>query len=234
MTIFFGNRTLLEAFRRGERAALTVVYHQYVDEVADLVRHGFTVKTKGGRVRGIREHDRQRDLVQEVFLRAFSEQARRAYDGVSPFRPYLLRIAKNLMIDEGRKAVPLAEPAIGAGEAPGDRVEIEIPSPEDDLEWHRLREATRAYCATLNEKLQRFVKLRFEEERSQRDAARALEISRHQVRAWERKVREGLRRHLEGMERRLRPVERGEPRYASKSRQSDVPFGQPPKEQAHP
>jgi RNA polymerase sigma factor (sigma-70 family) len=197
VTIFSGNRALLEAFRRGDRAALTEVYHRYVNDLAALVRCGFVANATGGRVRGVRELDHQRDLIQEAFLRAFSANARRAYDGVSPFRPYILRIAKNLMIDEARKAGQIVDS--GADELACDGVDVEIPSPEDDLEWHRLREATRAYCATLSEKLQQFVRLRFEEERSQRDTAEALQVTRRKVRSWEREVREGLRRCLKGM-----------------------------------
>jgi RNA polymerase sigma factor (sigma-70 family) len=202
VTVFSGNRTLLEAFRRGERAALTAVYQVYVDDVAELVRCGFTLDSHL-RVRGVRAPDRQRDLVQEVFLRALSAPARTAFDGISPYRPYLRRIAKNLMIDEARKAGRQVEVEAGAEESPGGGADPELPSPEEDLEWRRLREATRAYCSSLSDPLRRFVRVRFEEEQSQRDAAEALQVTRRKVRTWEEELREGLRRYL--VETRARP-----------------------------
>jgi RNA polymerase sigma factor (sigma-70 family) len=206
VTVFFETLGLLEAFRRGERAALTTVYYRYVDDVAALVRRGFSLEGQRGAIRGIVEPDRQRDLVQEVFLRCFSEQARRSYDGVSPFRPYLMRITKNLMIDEARRAGRFVAAPEDGGDAPGPPPELSIPSPEDELEWRYLREQTRAYCATLSETLQRFIALRFEEEHSQRDVAAALQVTRRKVRTWERQVRAGLRRHLNKLRRRPKPT----------------------------
>jgi RNA polymerase sigma factor (sigma-70 family) len=202
VTVFSGKRTLLEAFRRGERAALTAVYQEYVDDVAELVRRGFTLESNA-RVRGVRAYDRQRDLVQEVFLRAFSAPARTAFDGISPYRPYLRRIAKNLMIDEARKAGRQVEVEAGLDESSGEGADLELSSPEEDLEWRRLREATRAYCSSLSDTLRRFVRVRFEEEQSQRDAAEALQVTRRKVRSWEEELREGLRRYL--VETRARP-----------------------------
>ena len=204
MTVFPRDRELLDSFRRGERDALTAVYRRYVDQVAVLVRRGFLVGS-GGAVRGIREHDRQADLVQEVFVRAFSAQARSSFDGVSPYGPYLLRIAKNLMIDEARRAGRMA-PAEAGRSALDEAAGVEPFSPEDDLEWRRLREATRAFCSTLSEGLRRFVQLRFEEGRSQRDVAEARQVSRRRARTWEQEGRDGLRRHLR------RPAERPAPR----------------------
>jgi RNA polymerase sigma-70 factor (ECF subfamily) len=188
------NRPLLEAFRRGERAALTTVYTHYVDEVALLVRQGFTVSAAQVAVPGERDPQRQRDLVQETFLRAFSERARLAYDGLSPFRPWLLRIAKNLMIDEGRRAgrMVLEPPSADALDAAA----VLDASPEEALAWKTLRAATIAWRAAIEPELQRFVQLRFEEERSQAEVAALLAVTRRRVRTLETEVRVGLRVHL--------------------------------------
>jgi hypothetical protein len=43
---------LLEAFRRGEREALTTVYFHYVDDIAAVIRNGFAIASSGARVRG--------------------------------------------------------------------------------------------------------------------------------------------------------------------------------------
>lgn len=196
MTVFDGNRALLDAFRRGERPALTSVYQRYVDEVATLIRRGFTLDAARVTIPGVSSPQRQLDLAQEVFVRAFSEKGRLSYDGISPFRPWLLRIAKNLMIDEGRRSgrtVPLDD----AAQAALERDDAPLAAPEDELNWKNLREATLAFCATLDPERRRFVQLRFENELSQADTAAALNVSRRQVRTMEDEVRGQLRAHLE-------------------------------------
>lgn len=197
MTIFSGNRPLLDAFRQGHREALSSVYRAYVDEVATLIRRGFTVDAARVSVPGVAEPQRQRDLIQDVFVRAFDERARLAYDGVSPFRPWLMRIAKNAVIDEWRKTGRLIALEDAAASKTVSELDAVLPvSPEEEFTWEALRKATRAFCATLEPPLPRFVQLRFEEENSQADVAKALGVSRRQIRTWEEVVRRRLRRHL--------------------------------------
>ena len=88
-TVFAANRALLEAFRRGERAALTTVYFHFVDEIAAVIRNGFAIPSSTARVRGVVHEQTQRDLVQEVFARAFATRARDACDGVDGTQPGL-------------------------------------------------------------------------------------------------------------------------------------------------
>jgi len=195
------NRELLDAFRRGERAALATVYRAYVDDVYNLVRRGFSMEKRGVTVPGVSQPERQRDLVQDVFLRAFSERARLAYDGLSPYRPYLLRIAKNLIIDEGRRLERLvltADPIDEAEVLPGPEW-----SPEEEAHWSPLRAAARSFCEGLAPDLQRFVKLRFEEEASQAQVAKAMGVTRRRVRTWEETIRKELLRHLRRLGRLL-------------------------------
>src|SRR5262249_10922972 len=97
-----GDRELLDAFRRGDREALARVYHHYVDAVARLVRYGFLLETRNLRISGARDVDAENEIIQDVFVRAFGERARLGYDGIRPYRPYLLRIAKNLLVDQAR------------------------------------------------------------------------------------------------------------------------------------
>ena len=196
VTLFHGRRELLDAFRKGDRAALTEVYTAYAGEVARLLQRG--CRLGGGHsAPGVKDPQRHRDLVQETFLKAFTGPARLAYDGLRDYRPYVLRIARNLLVDEARtggRLVPVEDPQ-------GD-VEILDATPEEDLEWQRLRTATLAYCAGIAGPLRDFVRLRFEEDLSQRDVAERLAVTRRQVRTWEDEVRDGLRRHLQECERR--------------------------------
>jgi RNA polymerase sigma-70 factor, ECF subfamily len=195
------DRALLDAFRRGEREALAKVYFQYVDAVARLVRFGVLIDSHGVRIPGVREADAERELVHDVFVRAFGERARLSYDGIRPFRAYLLRIARNLLIDrhrarghvialqdgllEGALELDAAEPAAGT---PDDA--------EDELHWQRLTAAAHEYVAGLTAELREFVRLRFEEELPQHEVADRMKVSRRRVRTLERRAQTGLCRFL--------------------------------------
>jgi hypothetical protein len=97
------NPALLAAFRSGDSHALRDVYVRNVDKVDSLIKQGFvTLGPPPMRVPGVVGEGR-RDIVQDVFLRAFRESARLAYDGLRPYAPYLLRIAKNVCIDRYRR-----------------------------------------------------------------------------------------------------------------------------------
>lgn len=191
MTVFAGDRALLDAFRRGDREALATVYFHYVADIAAMVRNGFSIPASGARVRGAGDEQTERDLVQEVFSRAFAPRARDAYDGLRPYGPYLRRIARNLMIDRARagdRSVPLDD---------SDAELVIAPEPaETDAAWAAQRRETVAYIASLSPELQSLVKLRFEDELSQEQAAAALGISRRRVRTLEARIERGLRKVL--------------------------------------
>jgi len=196
LPIFDNNRELLERFRRGDRAALAEVYYFYVDDVATLARRGFTMESSGHvYVRGA-DRDGERELVQDTFTRAFAEKARLAYDGLHPYRPYLLRITKNLMIDRYRSEQ--------RGHGVGDIDEILASNAAlagtdapPDLHWQTLLAAAREHVATLDEECRRLIKLRFEEELSQDDTAAKMGCTRRRVRTVEDKVLASLRKWLQ-------------------------------------
>jgi RNA polymerase sigma factor (sigma-70 family) len=189
------DRELLADFRAGKRDALARVYHALVDDVFKLVALGFA--STNGAIRGERDPDEQRVVVQEVFAKAFAERARLGYDGVRPYRPYLLTIARNVMIDRARtrsgelsRASEVDVDAIIASDAP-------IPGAvEDGADQQRLRSRAAAYIETLDPELRRFVTLRFEQELSHLDVAAKLGITRRRVRTLEARVIKGLRRFL--------------------------------------
>jgi RNA polymerase sigma factor (sigma-70 family) len=192
MTIFANDRELLDRFRRGDRDALVRVFEHYVDDVATLARRGFTIESSGHVVVHGVGRDEQRELVQDTFAKAFADKARVAYDGLSPYRPYLLRITKNLMIDRHRagqkqaRTTPLD--ALDAAELAAE--------PPPDIEWQRLAAATREYVATLDREHRELVRLRFEEGGSQDAVAGALACTRRRVRTLEGEVQDGLRAWL--------------------------------------
>lgn len=202
LSIFREHRELLERFRRGERRALAAVYDHYVDDVAILVRRGFRVDTEEGPlyVPGAPDIETEHELIQESFLKAFAERARMAFDGVRPYRPFLLRIVKNAMIDRHRARKREAR----AGEGVGDidaLVDENAPLPageagERDLDWKRLATATEGFVRDLDRESRELVRARFEEELSQDAAAEALQCSRRRIRTLEARVQRELRRYL--------------------------------------
>jgi RNA polymerase sigma factor (sigma-70 family) len=194
VTIFANDRELLDRFRRGDRAALTAVFEHYVDDVATLARRGFTIESSGHvYVRGA-TRDGEFELVQETFAKAFAEKARLAYDGLSPYRPYLLRITKNLMIDRYRAEQKHAR-TIGVDIGELDALQPAAEEPPD-LHWQKLAAATAEYVATLGPEQRDLVRLRFEEGTSQERVAEALGWTRRKVRTLEAEVHKGLRSWL--------------------------------------
>lgn len=190
----------LRAFRAGERDALREVYVQHMAQVDSLVRFGFT--TKGpppARVPGVTS-DAAKDLVHDVFLKAFRASAREAYDGLRPYAPYLLRIAKNVVLDRYRRqkhermhtsTVPHDIDAILAGQS-----ELPAANPEEDGDFRALEARTQQFVAGLNAEQRQFVTLRFREELSQAEVATRMGVTRRRVRTLEERVLSGLRLEL--------------------------------------
>ncbi len=187
MTIFEGNRELLLSFRAGDTKALARVYWHYVDLVERVLRRGFV--SGDVRVPGVGDPD-VRDVLQDTFARAFSATARAGYDGLRPFRNYLLRIARNLLVDRARIAKRVDLDADLDDEASADT------GADEALEQGELEQATRSFIGGLDPEQRELVRLRFEEETSQDRVAHRMGISRRRVRTLEKRVRDGLARHL--------------------------------------
>ena len=81
---------LLLAFRRGNPDALEAVYRLHVGEVESWVRRGLL---RMGRLNAAD----LADLVQDIFVRAFSDSARASYDGLREYVPFLMTLARNLL-----------------------------------------------------------------------------------------------------------------------------------------
>lgn len=196
------DRALLDAFRRGEPAALSRVYFEYVDAVFSVVRHGFIVDSTSGRIRGEPDPADQRDVVQEVFARAFKEKARLSYDGLNPYRPYLLRICKNLMIDRARarsRVVALEEQDRSGRPIDEWLADDELPDElnlDTDPEWRALVQIAGDFVKTLDDEMKQFVKLRYEDQGSQYDVAAAMGITRRRVRTLEDRVEKALKKAI--------------------------------------
>src|SRR5580692_8945302 len=99
MTVFVGNDHLLRRFRAGDREALGTVYWHYVDAVEALLRRCLASRA------GAMAHGKEvADVLQDVFVKAFSESARLAFDESREYRPFLMVIARHTLIDHLRVA----------------------------------------------------------------------------------------------------------------------------------
>ncbi|MHB8878488.1 MAG: RNA polymerase sigma factor [Myxococcaceae bacterium] len=190
MTYLPSNRALLDRFRAGDRRALHEVYAHYAPGLARVLRASLSSRLRGGCAPPLE----LADAVQEVFARSFSEAGRLSYDGVKPFAAYLSGVAHNVVVDQLRRrqtAVDaqqtLAQAAQdGHGEAPPDLA-------AEEAEVGRL---VASFIGGLEEQARGLYRVRYSEGRTQEDAARALGLSRIQVRRAELRFRRALLLHL--------------------------------------
>lgn len=188
------DRGLLDAFRRGDREALTRVFRHHIDDVARTLRAGVVVEVDGRRTRvGQRLPEPEVEaLVQETFARAFAPQARAGYDGLRPYGAWLATIARNLLIDRARREqrsarfVPLDDAeALGlAADGPED--------PAWGLEEQQLAGLVAGMKASLEEPDLSIFRLRFEQQRSFRETAEALGVTDIVVRRRDTRLRAKL------------------------------------------
>jgi RNA polymerase sigma-70 factor (ECF subfamily) len=191
MPLLRTDRALLDRFRAGEQEALGRVYWEYARKVERLLSAGFEIRGRGIRVSGaFRQPDDLADLVQDVFMRAFSERGRRAYDGLRDYGPYLYAMARNVLVDWAR---------VRGREIPAPWAELEAavemtPVIEDEEPWAdpATMRVVEEYLANLPQHLREAHKLRHEEGLSQEDAAQRLGVGRQTLRTLERDLRDGL------------------------------------------
>lgn len=182
---------LLERFRAGDRAALGSVYDHYSDGLARGVRMGFRVQTDQGPafIPPVTSTFEVESLCHEVFIKAFAEPARRAYDGQRPYLTWLLRIARNLRIDQHRRDRRLV-----FTDAPPE-VELEG-GLEEGLLDRELVGIVETFVQGLGEPDQSYYQARYRVGGSQTDAAAACGLTRIQGRRIEARIKRTLVGHL--------------------------------------
>ncbi len=191
-------RDLLARFRSGERAALEEVYRHHLPEVVQFLRRGFNIAGREGSFRfgGYHQPFDLDNAVQETFVRAFRESARLGFDGLRPFKSYLLGIARNLVIDEFRNRRSALGPFGNLLSL--EQLEIENvtdedgPSAEEELAGRELALLYRRFVDGLNPRERAFFVSRFEQEKTQVAAGRDCNLSHMQSRTLEKKLRARL------------------------------------------
>jgi RNA polymerase sigma factor (sigma-70 family) len=204
----------LAAFQRGDVEALGRAVEEYQSMLQERLQRGFFTAAGGTRIR-LRVHDvdERDDLIQDTFARAFRASAREAYSGSGDYGAYLLRICRNLTIDRFRRTCTERDMI-----APDAFERLDRTSAHESLDWSGGHQAfgrgpeasaqrsqlaghLREFFATLSDEDIRLITLYSEGDMSQRQAADALGIERHQVRSMLSSVRLRLlkfmkRRHL--------------------------------------
>ena len=205
MTLLINNRSLLDAFRRGDNDALTAVYREYVDDVLLLLSRGIVEKQKSRYIRGIADASLRLDCLQDVFVKAFTEKARESYDGLRPYRAYLLTVARNTLIDYWRahSRDPVAgDCTLVEGDVEAFERDQDTPptadglAEESRLHWQRCLAASDSFFSELDTGTRQFVTLRFREEQPLLEVARQLNMTRWKARALEKRLQTNLKKHL--------------------------------------
>jgi RNA polymerase sigma factor (sigma-70 family) len=190
-------RAILEAYRAGRREAWEAIYEHYYDDVRRFVTQGFSFMSQGQAIRwrGCPDLLEAEDILQEVFIRAFSEEARSSYDGLRPFKNYLLAITRNAVLQSLRRSGRLVSlPEGGAVD------ELPLPHPGGDPEQLLMSHELAALALRLEADLsifhRRFFDLRFRQQLCQDEVGKRMGLSRAKVRTAERKVRQRILRFL--------------------------------------
>lgn len=195
------DRPLLDAFRRGERRALERVYRLYVDSLTRFLRGGFTFSSAGTTVRyaGATSRFQLEDWVHDVFVRAFSDQARAQYDGLRPYGPYLERIARNLVLDELRRKEHKIRQHFEVLPEPSDVEDYGptvIPNPERVALERQFAQHVASFVEDLPDRERQVYELRFVEGLEQGEVAARSGLSPSKVKTSERRIRDGFLDYL--------------------------------------
>jgi len=181
----------LAGFRRGDRPALTRVFHAYLDTVLKALRAGVVVKVDGQPTQiapRLAPHEEE-SLVQDVFVRAFSPRARASYDGLREYGGYLSTICRNLLIDRGRRARRDAVLMTVAGAIDELEDRRRSADPSGQLESKQLQQLIEAFHAGLGEQARGVYEARYLQGLSLREASRQLQLSIFHLRRLDAELR---------------------------------------------
>lgn len=193
MDLLRDDRVLRDAFRRGDKHALLEVYLSYAGEVFAFLKAGFAFRSGDQRFffNGYKESWRLDSTLQEVFAKAFLEPARLAYDGLRPYKNYLLTIARNRVMDQVREEKPgrfdvreLSD--IDEGEMVLDD---HTRTPEQVAADQELIEQVRLFVSKLNPTMRRLFEVRFVESCSVDETAARLGANDYRVKRDEKRLK---------------------------------------------
>jgi RNA polymerase sigma-70 factor, ECF subfamily len=187
------DRALLDGYRRGDPRVLDALYRHYSTPVLRSLSRGF-------RVRGGTAQVSPLDLDaahQETFVRLFGLSARQSYDGLRPFEPWLMRIARSAAVDVLRAQGKLHREAIALDDLEGDEPLADLDASPEQLALRAEAEAVvQGFLASLSETDRAFATARFIEGLSQEKAGARCGLSRQEARTREAKLKAACLAHL--------------------------------------
>ena len=191
------DRAMLERYRAGDRATLELLYRQYSAEVLRGLARGFRLSSdpsSGHAQVGPLDLDA---VHQETFIRAFSESARLHYDGLQPFLPYLMAIARRAAVDVLRAQGKIQREAVPLDDAPQAQSKPDqTDTPEQAALRHEAATVVRAFLKTLEGDALTFATARFIDGESQADAGLRCGWSRQNARTQEARLKAACIRYL--------------------------------------
>lgn len=152
---------ILEACRRGDREAFRTLYETYKDRVYSVAFHFFHG-----------DADAASEVTQQVFLKLMRDAAR--FRGEAAFSTWLYRLVVNACVDRSRRrnAAPVAQDPDAL-----DGFTSRTASVEDQFARTEVSGSVQAAIASLPAKLRAAILLRYFDELSYADMARALNCS---------------------------------------------------------
>jgi RNA polymerase sigma factor (sigma-70 family) len=207
------NDRLAEAYRQGDREVLGQLYRAWRDDVEAMLRGGFTFTSDGRTVRfqGYDEPFRLQEALQDAFIHAFKERVRQNYDPSRSFRPYLMTVIRNHLIDKFRRRQLESELFVAAedvaaedesGTAAMDRLgqqsasNTQDASPETEAMREEVGQALQSFVEELDEIDAEILRHYLLGEMTQHEMADHLDTDRNTVRKHIRMIRRSLLGHL--------------------------------------
>jgi len=202
----------LAAYRRGDADALDRIVRTYGPELREILTKGLVTRQDERRARyRPADEDEMAEITNEVFLRAISERTRQNYEGVAPFFPYLARICRNVVVDRfhraqrERRMFESDQVMTASGEwSRADRTAASASgpvalgrSPERSATRRAMAAALAEFLADLTDEERALLRVYYDDDASQRQAAEQLGMNRNRVRAVISKLRTRMLRHLE-------------------------------------
>ena len=185
------------------------MYREYAPGIAAFLARGFTFKSKGRllQFRGYHSPFDQDNALQETFVRAFSERARLAYDGLSPFKSYLTTIARNYVLSELRqREIALSQLVHPTQSDMGQEEQLEQlerdhsggpVDAEAGLLQREVDDLYRRFVEKLREPEHGYFVARFEKRMTQAEAGKHNGLSHMQARTIEKRLRRGFLAYMQ-------------------------------------
>lgn len=200
----------VEAFQRGDMAAISMVAATVVPEIWCIARRGFVCKDGAPTVvRGIDNPDPIEPLVIEIVGAVCTPAARPAIDGIDALRRAVRTRAKERLLNYAKRSGRMVTVKGDAAETAGlvdldalirNETELGAEDPPTDVEQTTRMEAelaiTAKYRRSLDLRSANLIRLRWGEGKTALEVAKIFDCGQAAVRGWERLTRRELRHCL--------------------------------------